>query len=99
MKRILFILASGVVLVCRARSAVILDDSFDYADGPLTAVSGGIWTTHSGTVDQVDVASGKVNLSQNESEDVNAPLAGAPYDGPTLYASFLVNFAALPGGA
>ena len=99
MKRILLILSAGVVVICRARSTVILDDSFDYPDGALVAVSAGTWVNHSGTLNQVDVISGKVNLSQNESEDVNAQLAGAPYEGPTLYASFLVNFSALPAGA
>ncbi len=99
MKKILLILAAGVVVICRARSTVILDDSFDYPDGALTAVSAGTWVSHSGTLNQVDVTSGRVNLSQKESEDVNAQLAGAPYEGPTLYASFLVNFSALPAGA
>ncbi|PYJ00968.1 MAG: hypothetical protein DME25_19285, partial [Verrucomicrobia bacterium] len=99
MKRNLLILSAGVMLVGQALSAVILNDPFDYPDGGLIAVSGGLWTNHSGTLNQVEVSSGKVNLSQSESEDVNAQLAGAPYRGPTLYASFLVSFSALPEGA
>jgi hypothetical protein len=55
-----------------------------------------VWSNHSGTLGQVDVLSGAVSLNQTETEDVNALLAGGPYNGPTLYASFVVNLSALP---
>ena len=99
MKTILLFLALGAMLVDHARPEVIVDDSFNYPDGPLVGVSAGTWTNHSGTLGEVDVTSGKVNLDQRESEDVHVDLAGGPYEGLVLYASFLVNFSALPIGA
>ncbi|MEY2411142.1 MAG: large repetitive protein [Verrucomicrobiota bacterium] len=97
MKKYLFPLIAGLGLAVNARSAVILSDTFTYADGALTSVST-IWTNHSGTVGQVDVTAGRVNISQAEGEDVNSGLAGAPYASGNLYASFIVNFSALPLG-
>lgn len=83
-----------------AHAAVVLNEPFTYADGALITVSSGLWSTHSGNVPgQVDVASGKVNLSQSETEDVNAPISGSPYSSGNLYASFVVNFSTLPSGS
>lgn len=63
-------------------------------------VSGGAWTTHSGTVvGETGVNSGRVDLREQDSEDVNALVPGQPYpaNSPTvLYASFTVNFSSLP---
>jgi hypothetical protein len=82
---------------CTSASATIVtSDSFTYPDGPL--VGQGTWTTHSGTANQVDVASGMVNLTQAESEDVNK-LLGSTFTTGTLYAGLSFNFSALPLGA
>jgi hypothetical protein len=96
MKTYLIPLLAALAAVPSARAALVLDEPFAYADGPLTTVSSGSWSNHSGTALQVDVASEKVNLSQAETEDVARGLSGAPYNGPLLYASFVVNFSALP---
>ena len=78
-KRILlFCLAFGFALY-GTRAAVLLSDDFDYTNGPLVSVSGSPWTTYSGTAGQVSVASGRVFLSKNNSEDVHSPLLGAPF--------------------
>jgi hypothetical protein len=77
---------------------VVGDDFNSYANGALVTTSGGIWATHSGTAGQVDVASGGVNLTTSESEDVNTLLNSAPATG-FLYASFTVNFSVLPNAA
>ena len=92
MKKYLIPLLAALAAAPSARAALVLDEPFAYADGPLTTVSSGSWSNHSGTALQVDVAGEKVNLSQTETEDVARGLSGAPYNGPTLYASFVVNF-------
>lgn len=89
-----------ILVTGSARATLLLNEPFSYPDGPLVSAPGTLWTTHSGTAGQVDVVSGHVNLTFAESEDVNALLAGQPYPANTntvLYASFVVNFSALPG--
>lgn len=90
------------VNVCNA--ALLLQEPFAYSDGPLVSVSGGAWTTHSGTTGQIGVISGRVDLRVPDTEDVNALVLGQPYSASTnviLYASFTVNYSMLPtaGGA
>jgi len=84
--------------VASAGAAVIFSDNFTYADGPLVGAAGSTWANHSGTAGQVNVVSNQVQLTQNESEDVNAALSGNPYSTGTLYAGMDFNFSALPGG-
>jgi len=83
-----------------ARAVILLDDPFNYSDGPLVAVSGGVWAQSHGSADEVMVSSGRVFLSEANTEDVNASLAGQPYpaSGTTnvFYASFTVKFTSLP---
>jgi hypothetical protein len=100
MKKLLTTLGVAGAFALSAHGTVILNEPFAYSDGSITANSGGIWTNHSGTALQVDVTSGVVNLSQLESEDVSAALAGGPYTtNGYLYASLKVNFSALPAGS
>ena len=101
MKSILLALTLGASLglaALSARAAVVLSDDFAYSDGALTNVSGGKWSTHSGTGGQADVAGGVLNVTEAESEDVNAPLKDGPYAAGMLYASFRITFTALPSG-
>jgi len=84
-----------------ASASLLLDESFSYTNGPLVTVSGGNWTTHSGTSGDVEVISGRVDLRVPSNEDVNRLIAGQPYtsaSGLTLYASFTLNFSGLPSG-
>jgi hypothetical protein len=86
-----------VAFTVTAPAALVLNETFTYADGPLTQVSSGVWSNHSGTTPpHVDVVGNKVNLTQSEAEDVNALLNGSPYTSGYLYASFIVNFSARP---
>jgi endonuclease/exonuclease/phosphatase family metal-dependent hydrolase len=96
----LAVLSLRCALVCSA--SIIFSDSFDYPNGSIVTNSGGVWATHSGITGQVQVASTRVLLSQTNTEDISAQLAGQPYPATTnisLYAKFTVNFAALPSGA
>ena len=79
-----------------ASASILFTDDFNYSDGSITAVSGGIWANHSGTAGQVDVQSALVNLTAAESEDVNALISGGPYTSGFLYFSMAVNFSVLP---
>jgi hypothetical protein len=78
-----------------ASAAPILTDTFSYADGPIVA-PGSPWASHSGTAGQVDVASGVVNVSQAESEDVNTPFSA--FTTGTVYAGLDFNLSVLPAG-
>ena len=96
-----------VLLVCALtgwldplQAAVLLSDTFDYSAGSLVTVSAGTWVHHNGSITgEVDVVSGRVFLTQTETEDVSAPLPGGPYGSTTatlLYASFTLNATNLP---
>ena len=103
MKRAALGILAFLVSATVAGAALLLDDAFNYPDGPLVAVSGGVWVHHSGSVSgEVAVASGRVLLNEANTEDVNALLAGQPYasSGTTnvFYASFTVKFTSLPSG-
>ena len=74
----------------------LLTESFSYGDGSLVTVSGGKWVTHSGTTGQVDVVSGRVFLTQSESEDVSSLLE--TNSASTLYVGLKLNVTNLPTG-
>ncbi len=95
MKKLILTLGilAGAAMVTQA--GVVLSESFNYPNGNLTAVSGGIWSAHSGAGAQpVQVTNGMARLYEPSSsaEDVNALLAGAPYLSSdstiALYSSF-----------
>ena len=85
-----------------APGALLLSEPFNYTNGPLVTVSGGSWSTHSGVVGQMEVIAGRLDMRVPETEDVNVLLPGQPYPAATnvvLYASFTLNFSALPSGS
>ena len=96
-------LLKTVIVEVRPNTNVMLIDNFDYDNsGSIINVSGGLWATHSGTAGQLQVTNGVAVIdSKAHSEDVNAPLIGAPYPtnmnaNVTLYASYTLNVTALP---
>jgi endonuclease/exonuclease/phosphatase family metal-dependent hydrolase len=99
-KKVVFCISTFLLSATLSGAALLLDDTFSYSDGPLVTVSGGVWAHHSGSAGEVMVSSGRVFLSEANTEDVNASLAGQPYpaSGTTnvFYASFTVKFTSLP---
>jgi hypothetical protein len=100
MKRTLLAITAILGTALAAHASLILSNSFEYADGPITTVSAGsplgVWTNHSGS-GAVEILGGKVSLSQSRGEDVSS---GIPTTSSgTLYASFVVNFSQVPNGA
>ncbi len=94
------------VLVCvacvSARAAIILTDNFAYPDSVLTNVSAQKWRVAGPVLGEVNVLFSHVELSRDETEDVNAALEGAPYSssgGGVLYSRFTVTVSGLPTGA
>jgi endonuclease/exonuclease/phosphatase family metal-dependent hydrolase len=91
-----------VVFLISASSAdaiLLLDDNFNYSNGPLVAAVDSPWTTYSGSSGQVNIISDRIFLSRTNSEDVQATLAGQPYvstSDAVLYVSFKINYASLP---
>jgi Immunoglobulin I-set domain/Family of unknown function (DUF5689) len=79
------LLAMGLLAV-GARANVVLQDNFDsYGTGDLVSVSGGLWSSHSGTTPMNVVADASVSapnalqVTRFNSQDDNATLANAPY--------------------
>jgi len=88
------------IVVVRPNTATVMDEGFDYdASGAIINVSAGFWAKHSGTAGQMQAGAGVVTVTDGNSEDVNAPLIDSPYNkanASALYASFTLNFSALP---
>jgi hypothetical protein len=90
MKKIL--LSSLMILaVYAAHAGVVLSDTFTYPDGGLVGAPSSPWSAHStGTL--MLVTNNTLIVSRARAEDVNAPLAGAPYlvadPAAKLYSSF-----------
>jgi hypothetical protein len=104
MKKILSTLVAVSLGLLTSKATVILNETFTYADGPLTgpsSVSSGAWFTHSGTTGQVNVASGAAIITQAGSEDISTAITNATFPTPftteVLYVSFKVNFSTAPG--
>ncbi len=92
----------SIYLEVRKNANILLVDNFNYdADGPINTESAGLWSQYSGTANQMVAGSGVVTIDGvNHSEDVEAPLIGAPYptNSPTvLYSKFYINYSTLPG--
>jgi endonuclease/exonuclease/phosphatase family metal-dependent hydrolase len=89
-------------LVNGAAAAPLLEEPFEYSDGPLVAVSDGKWVNHSGTAGQIEVVLGRALMTSTNTEDVSALLAGQPYaanSSAVLYAGFNFLFTTLPSAS
>jgi hypothetical protein len=79
--------------------AVVFYDPFEYPEGSLLTNSGFLWAHRSGVQGQCQVTDGCLQLCSTQTEDVLAPLVGAPYarsNATVLYAGFKVRFLTVP---
>lgn len=106
MKKVLLTVALSSLALTGLRADLIWYEPFNYADGNLTNVSGGVWTNFSGTLNlnmlvnnhRLEVATtGGSSISR---ADDDARWLGSPYDSSVqvLYASFTVICTNLPNG-
>lgn len=101
MKKNLLSWALALLAGLNAHGALLLSDSFSYPDGPLIGAPGSPWLAYSSAGSgPVLVTTGRIHLSGGNSEDVQAPLFGAPYttnSAAVLYSSFKVKVTSSPG--
>ena len=83
----LTILLSTMTLHLSAQ--VIIQDSFTYANGTLTNVSGNLWTNYSGAIDS-QVNAGRLEVFGTRAGDVYRPFTNT-LSSSVAYASFIVN--------
>jgi endonuclease/exonuclease/phosphatase family metal-dependent hydrolase len=100
-KKAVFCTAVLILSASLAGATLLLNEPFTYSDGALVTVSTNLWVHHSGTANEVTITSGRVYLSDANTEDVNRPLPGQPYaaSGTTnvFYVSFTLRCTTLPG--
>jgi hypothetical protein len=86
-----------------AHCSILVSDNFNYSNGCVTAVSGGLWVAHSQPgYGCVMVSGGQLRVDFWDAEDVSLPLPGAPYDTvnnsgvSNLYSQFTMTCIELP---
>ncbi|HSU55218.1 MAG TPA: hypothetical protein VLT36_14260 [Candidatus Dormibacteraeota bacterium] len=90
---------TSFALMVRPSSSVVFYEPFDYPNGSLLTNSAFLWANRSGVDGECQVTNGQLQVTADQSEDVIARLAGAPYNtgtGAVLYTSFKVKFYDLP---
>lgn len=88
--------AVGLAANSSANASLLLTDSFSYPDGTLVGAPSSPWVSISGTAGQLDVTSGRTNVTGAESEDAASGLSGAPITAGTVYAGLTFQLSALP---
>jgi hypothetical protein len=66
-----------LTLIASIASAQLLTETFSYPDGPLVGAPGSPWVNTSGLLNQLNVASGELFLSDADTEDAAAPFSSA----------------------
>ena len=77
-------------------SAQFFTEDFDYADGDLTTVSGGLWAVHSGDVPDIQVVNGEAIVTAPGSQDDNRQIGMEM--GPTDTWYYAVRFTVTQSG-
>ncbi len=95
MKTLLRLGAAVIFVAVQAKAVVYFQDAFNYSDGPITNVSGGVWNGFSGN-SPVNVSNGYAIVSQDLTQDVAAQLGGV-HSNDVLYLKYDFRFDVLPG--
>jgi len=94
------ILTSNVVFAFTVvpSPSVLLFEPFSYADGSVVENSGHFWSSSSGVAGETQVTGNWLEVSSVNTEDISAPLIGAPYtnSATVLYAKFDVIVRSFP---
>ncbi|MEN1678539.1 MAG: hypothetical protein AAGJ46_03030 [Planctomycetota bacterium] len=77
-------LLAAALLTSHAHAMLVASDDFSYPNGALTTVSGGTWTTHSGTSGTLAVSGGQAVVSQDSGSE-DASLTFATVSSGSLY--------------
>lgn len=104
MRKIL--LASAVLMLSSgvSNAAILLTENFNYSDGAINTVSGGLWVSHGGGTTPLNVVSGKALINQGDTtggrDDYNRALSSTfdPSSDNTsvIYSGFIANWSVLP---
>ena len=97
MKKIIALLLFAASLFA-APAAILLNEPFDYTNGPLVAVSSANWQTFSGTANQIMVTNSRASMNLANGEDVQAFLSPPPST-DTVFAGFTLRFITMPPAA
>lgn len=93
-----FLAIAVLAVAAPAHSAVVLSETFPYANGDITTVSGGLWTAHSGAGNgPIQVSSGKAVVASGF-EDVNRLFSAVIPNTDKAYACFELTVTAPPVG-
>jgi hypothetical protein len=87
MRKVIVLLALGLLAASSASAASFWTESFSYANGGLVAVAGGAWATHSGTGTDIQVLNGEAVITQTNAPDDNRTFPAATATAKT-YACF-----------
>src|ERR1039458_388984 len=112
MKKLTALVLFSFLAAVSVRADVIWQDTFNYANGALTTVSGGLWIKHSGTANpsdsivnnhrlEVSTTTAYLGVTATRQDDVNRQFSitnNSIYTNVQqfIYASFIVNFTNLP---
>lgn len=101
MKKLALVLGMTGAVTFGASAAAIWSETFNYADGSLTNVSGGLWTSFSGSGNPAQVSGGKVAglLAGGVSSQDSERGLGASYSTGILYAGFDLTLSTAPVGS
>jgi hypothetical protein len=74
----------------------VLYEPFNYSDGNILTVAGGLWNNHGGNTNETTITGGQIEVSSINTEDIDAPLRGAPFTNQALYVRMKLTVVALP---
>lgn len=92
-------LATGLLVVgfqLAVQAQLIIEENFNYPDGYIVGAPGSAWVNNYLPTNQITVTSGRLRLDQGQQESIRLDVP--PFNTGERFASFKVNFTALPKG-